>query len=493
MSSEVTFIFPHQLFQKTWFKKEVPVYLIEEWLFFNQYKFHKQKIAFHRASMMYYTDWLNDQGFEVNYIEAIQKECDCRELINHLKINGVELIHYQDSTDDWLNKRLKSAASKNAISLRESPSQLFINSKEQLAGFFRRDKKKFFQTSFYIDQRKKLDILVVDTDKPVGGKWSFDQENRKKYPKNKVPPPVQYPELTSYYKEAKEYTLQNFGENPGTLTDQPFYAISHDQAEIWLTQFLEHRFVEFGPYEDALVAEYSILNHSVLSPLINVGLLMPMQVVQKAIQFANDHQIPMNSLEGFVRQIIGWREFIRGVYECKGTEERTKNFWGFSRKIPASFYNGTTGIKPVDQVIKKVLTTGYCHHIERLMVLGNFMVLCEFDPDEVYKWFMELFIDAYDWVMVPNVYGMSQFADGGLMSTKPYISGSNYLMKMSNFKKGEWQAIWDGLFWRFMHVHASFFVKNPRLGMLVRNFERMEDQKKEQHLRIAEDYLNTLT
>jgi deoxyribodipyrimidine photolyase-related protein len=146
----------------------------------------------------------------------------------------------------------------------------------------------------------------------------------------------------------------------------------------------------------------------------------------------------------------------------------------------------------VDATIRKVLKTGYCHHIERLMVLGNFMLLCEFDPDEVYRWFMELFIDAYDWVMVPNVYGMSQFADGGLMATKPYISGSNYLMKMSDYKKGGWQTVWDGLFWRFMHTHRAFFLQNPRLGMLVRTFDKMPETKRQSHLIQAQTFLDSL-
>ena len=250
--------------------------------------------------------------------------------------------------------------------------------------------------------------------------------------------------------------------------------------------------MEFGSYEDAIVAEYSILNHSVLTPMLNTGLITPQEIIDACLQYAEENDVPINSTEGFIRQIVGWREFIRGVYEVKGTEERTTNFWKFKRKIPPSFYNGTTGILPIDQTIKKILQTGYCHHIERLMVLGNFMLLCEFDPDEVYKWFMELFIDAYDWVMVPNVYGMSQFADGGLMATKPYISGSNYLMKMSNYKKGEWQATWDGLFWRFMHTHREFFLSNPRLGMLVRMYDKMPIKKQNEHLANADKFLLSL-
>ncbi|MEZ5024079.1 MAG: FAD-binding domain-containing protein [Chitinophagales bacterium] len=225
---------------------------------------------------------------------------------------------------------------------------------------------------------------------------------------------------------------------------------------------------------------------------MNVGLLLPIDVLDQALDYAKSNAIAINSTEGFVRQIIGWREFIRGMYECKGNYSRTQNYWGFDRKIPSSFYDGTTGIAPIDATIKKVLATGYCHHIERLMILGNFMLLCEFDPDDVYQWFMELFIDAYDWVMVPNIYGMSQFADGGLFATKPYISGSNYLNKMSDYPKGEWQAVWDGLFWRFMHEHESFFKKNPRTAMLLSTYDKMPEEKKNTHLKNAEQFLKKL-
>jgi deoxyribodipyrimidine photolyase-related protein len=226
--------------------------------------------------------------------------------------------------------------------------------------------------------------------------------------------------------------------------------------------------------------------------LLNTGLLDINFILDKTIVFYNKNDIPLNSCEGFFRQIIGWREFIRGIYTVKGSEERTKNFWGFKRKIPKSFYDASTGILPVDDSIRKILKTGYAHHIERLMILGNFMLLCEFDPDEVYRWFMEMFIDSYDWVMVPNVYGMSQFADGGLMSTKPYISGSSYILKMSNYKKGEWSGIWDSLFWNFIDNHRDFFDKNPRMRMLVRNFDKMDIGKRTNLLQSAHSFLENL-
>jgi deoxyribodipyrimidine photolyase-related protein len=223
--------------------------------------------------------------------------------------------------------------------------------------------------------------------------------------------------------------------------------------------------------------------------MLNVGLLTPEYILTTTLDFAEKESIPLNSVEGFVRQIMGWREFIRAMYQLKGVEQRTRNFWQFKRKIPASFWDGSTGIAPIDATIRKLIKTSYCHHIERLMVLGNFMLLCEFDPDEVYEWFMVFFIDSYDWVMVPNVYGMSQFADGGIFATKPYISGSNYLFKMSDYAKGSWSEVWDALFWNFMDKNRDFFLQNPRLGMLIKQFDKQPIEKREKHFRIAADFL----
>ncbi|NRD24128.1 cryptochrome/photolyase family protein [Winogradskyella litoriviva] len=483
-------IFPHQLFKNTpILKVDADIYLVEEFLFFNQYKFHKQKIAFHRASMKAYGNYLESQDKTVNYIEATTKLADVRQLIPNLIEDGMEKLHVIDPTDNWLQKHINSVSKSIEIEWYENP--LFINTKEELSSFFKPTKKKFFQTSFYKQQRKERDILMVNKE-PEGGKLTYDSDNRKKYPKDKTPPPIHFPDKTDYHKEAEAYVNANFSAHYGELNDFVVYPIDFKSSEEWLNQFFEQRFHEFGPYEDAIVKEAHFLNHSILSPLINVGLLNPMDVIEKAIDDAKSNDVPLNSLEGFVRQILGWREFIRGVYEVKGTEERTKNFWNFNKKIPASFYEGTTGIQPIDDVIKKVLKTGYAHHIERLMLLGNFMVLCEFHPDEVYQWFMELFIDAYDWVMVPNVYGMSLFADGGLMSTKPYISSSNYIMKMSNYAKGDWQDTWDGLFWTFMDKHRDFFAGNPRLGMLLGNLDKMKKETLENHFNNAEQFLEQL-
>jgi len=268
-------------------------------------------------------------------------------------------------------------------------------------------------------------------------------------------PQLALPKENKYVSEAKKYVQKYFPNNYGDINTVHLFSTTFEESEIWLDEFLNKRFEKFGIYEDAIVAKESVLHHSVLSPMLNIGLLTPGHIIEKALAIAAQKNIPLNSLEGFVRQVMGWREFIKIVYELEGTKQRTTNFWGFTRKIPASFWTGTTGIPPLDDTIQKILKTGYCHHIERLMVLGNFMLLCEFDPNDVYKWFMEMFIDAYDWVMVPNVYGMTQFADGGLMTTKPYI-------------------------------------RNPRLGMLIGTFDKMSAEKQNLHLKNANEFLKQL-
>jgi deoxyribodipyrimidine photolyase-related protein len=489
-----TIIFPHQLFKEhPAIEKNRPIFLVEEWLFFKQYNFHQQKLILHRATMQFYKNYLIEKGYSVEYIESENPLSDVRQLIVHLAEKGITAIHYCEVVDNWLNKRIEQTFKQNNIQPKAYTTPNFLNTMVEAADFF--DKKKtYFQTDFYIDQRKKRNLLLDDAGKPIGGKWTFDAENRSKFPKNEIVPKIDFPAENKYVVEAKKYVDEHFSKNYGINTSslKNFYPTTFEEAEVWLENFLQNRFNKFGIYEDAIVAKENYLYHSILTPMLNVGLLNPQQIIDATLQHAAKHDIPLNSLEGFVRQITGWREFIRIVYEREGSKQRTTNYWKFTRKIPASFWQGETGILPIDTTIKKTLKTAYNHHIERLMILGNFYLLCEFDPNEVHQWFMEMYIDAYDWVMVPNVYGMTQFADGGIMTTKPYISGSNYLMKMGDFEKGKWQEIWDALFWRFMWVHKDFFRQNPRLGMLLNTWDKMPEEKKQNHLNIAENYLASL-
>jgi deoxyribodipyrimidine photolyase-related protein len=489
---DLVLVFPHQLFdQHPALYTKKPLVLIEEWLFFRQFNFHKQKLLFHRASMQFYKNWLIENGYEIwRYIESHEADSDIAACVNTLKKSGCNQLHIADPADDWALSRIKSACAHTGIHLQVLPSPNFLTPASALADWLR-TKKPFFQTGFYIEQRKRLNILLNEKREPLGGSWTYDAENRQRLPKNHVLPTIQWPEANRYTIEAQQYVAKYFPNNYGQI-DECYYPTTYEEANLWLRQFLEKRLAPFGAYEDAMKASESVLYHSVLSPLMNVGLLQPDEVLQATMDHTQKNEVPLNSVEGFVRQIIGWREFIKMVYDQKGRYQRSRNFWQFQRKIPASFWQGNTGIAPIDMVVKKAWQTGYNHHIERLMVLGNFFLLCEFSPDEVYRWFMEMYVDAYDWVMVPNVYGMTQFADGGLMTTKPYISGSNYLLKMGDWPKGKWQEIWDALFWRFMHVHRNFFTKNPRLSMLVNTFDKMTAEKKQNLLHTAEKYLATL-
>jgi deoxyribodipyrimidine photolyase-related protein len=500
---EVAIVFPHQLFlDHPALQTGRQVWLIEESLFFTQFPYHKQKLLLHRASMQAYADRLRAEGMQVSYIESGQPGHDIRSLDSVLNSEDVNVIYMADPADDWLTRRMAAVSGRAKVRLEVLPTPGFMNTTEDIDRFFD-GRQRFHQTDFYIHQRKIRDILLAPDGKPKGDKWTFDTENRKRFPKGRQLPPQPHTSGDVYTKNAAAWVQEHFPNNPGNalpIESGGFpWAWTHEDAERLLDKFLHERLVGFGDYEDAMVRSERYLHHSVLTPMLNTGLLTPEQVVSRTLEHAGERDIPLNDLEGFIRQIIGWREFIRGVYQKCGRRQRTKNYWGFSRKIPPAFWTGDTGIVPIDDVIRKVLNSGYAHHIERLMVLGNFFLLCEFDPDEVYQWFMALFIDAYDWVMVPNVYGMTQFADGGLMTTKPYISGSNYILKMSDWKEAPipgvgygWTEVWDALFWRFMHEHRSFFLSNPRLGMLIRTFDQSAPEKRERHLRISTEFLASL-
>ncbi|MBU6158750.1 MAG: cryptochrome/photolyase family protein [Bacteroidetes bacterium] len=489
--STALLIFPHQLYKTPpAVDASTDIFLVEEWLYFRQYLFHQQKIILHRASMKYYEQYMQSMKLRVRYIESHQPEADVRKLIQQIANEGYSQCLFADPSDDWLLRRLLRSAEASGIECKVLPNPNFITPLEEAYAYFD-SKKRYFQTDFYIHQRKQLNILLEEGNKPVGGQWTFDADNREKLPKNITIPSLRLPPDNEYTTEARQYVKRYFSVNYGNH-DTCYFPVTHAEAESWLEDFLEKRFALFGKYEDAMHPKEHFLFHSAITPMLNIGLLDPKEILNRVLTIGDQQNIPLNSLEGFIRQLIGWREFMHIVYRREGSKQRTTNYWKFSRKIPSSFWKGTTGIEPVDIVIKKILETGYCHHIERLMILGNFMLLCEFDPDEVYQWFMEMFADAYDWVMVPNVYGMTQFADGGLITTKPYISSSNYLLKMGDWKKGKWCEVWDGLFWHFMDKQRTFFGQNPRLGMLLKTFDKMSAEKQQQHLTNAIRFLNQL-
>lgn len=486
---KIFLLFPHQLYEHVDLLTTYDqLYLIEEYLFFKQYRFHQLKIQLHRASMKYYESYLVSKGLSVAYIDAQSEFADVRKLPTLLTHQAIECIDYYDPTDNWLSKRLQKSIEQLGVTstIHESPN--FFNSSEEVKSYFQH-RKKILHHDFYVAQRKKWDILVDEKQQPIGGKWSFDEENRKKYPSQKIPPSISFPVVNLYMQEARDYVEKYFSHHVGQLNAYFTYPCTHQEAKDWLKDFMENRLFEFGWYEDAIVKEEVVLHHSVLSPLLNIGLLQPHEVVSTILDAINQGHIPLNSGEGIIRQLIGWREYVRGVYLHAGTKMRNGNFWHFDKELPNDFYTGTTHIEPIDVSIQKVINTAYCHHIERLMVLGNFMLINKIHPEKTYEWFMEFFIDAYDWVMVPNVYGMSQFADGGYITTKPYISSSNYVLKMSNYKsKDEWTSIWDALYWQFIAEHRTFFASNPRLQFSLTIYDKFSEDKKSGFKQIAEDY-----
>jgi deoxyribodipyrimidine photolyase-related protein len=481
-----TLVFPHQLFENSPAIREGrPIYLAEDPLYFGNDRrypihFHKHKLVLHLASIEAYFDELWDRGLQairIPHTERFQNALP--ETIRHL--------HVVEPHDFILEKRLHAFVEKRGITLHIHPSPAFLSPAEFLVEHIGK-KKKPFMASFYQAQRKRMGILVEPDGSPTGGQWSFDEDNRKKLPKNHKPPTA--PEtLFNYYTETACLQIKaDFPNNPGDAYDFR-YPVTRADAREWLAKFIDERFAEFGAYEDAISTAHPFINHSVLTPMLNIGLLTPQEIIDAALA---KQGIPLNSLEGFVRQIIGWREFMHGIYRHRGVEIRKRNFFQHTRPIPKSFYDATTGIPPIDRIIRQLHEEAYCHHIERLMILGNFMLLCRFDPDEVCKWFMEFFIDAYDWVMVPNIYGMSQFADGGTFTTKPYISGSNYVLKMSDEKPGPWTETWDALFWTFIADHQELFLKNPRSSMMARTWQKFSAEKQEGYRTGANAFLTRL-
>lgn len=483
-------LFPNQLFRVL--PKELlqsKVFLIENELFFSQYNFHAQKLVFHRAGMRYYYQFLLDKALDARYLEE-NKHKGLESVFALLQSEKITSLLCYEPHDYLLKRRLMRCSSAFQITIHFLENPSFINSiPKDLEALGSR--KRYLMGRFYTQQRKKLNVLLDNKQAPVGGKWSFDEANRKKLPRTATPPPLFDFNKNPFVSEALLYVSKHF---PNALGDANSfrYGISHQDANEALNDFLENRFSHYGTYQDAISQKSDFVFHSVISPYLNAGLLLPDEVLHAALSFAESHAIPLNSIEGFVRQLIGWREYVMLLYEKEGNFMRGHNFFGFDRKIPKAFYRAQSDMLPFDHSVKKALRLAYTHHIERLMIQGNFMLLCEIHPDEVYRWFMELYIDAYDWVMVPNVYGMSQFADGGLICTKPYISGSNYLLKMSDYQKGPWSERWNALYWRFLYRHKDKFENNVRMQMMLRLLEKMPKATLEKHLKLANSYLDAL-
>ena len=470
------------------------VFMSEDYGLCTYEKHHKLKIYLFLCAMREYRDELERQDIKVHYYSLKDREKDesyFKFLKNFISKQNVDEINFFEIEDKEFEKHILNGLKEENLNYEIHSSPMFMFTREEFNNF-NKNIKIFRLSSFYTYGRKKFNILVDRERKPIGGRWSFDSENRKKIPKNISLPETPKFLKSKYHDEVCELISENFSSHPGKM-NEIWFPIRRRDAEKYLDIFLKERFENFGVYEDAMVKGENFLFHSCLSSSLNIGLITPADIINKIINFSEKNHIPLNSLEGYIRQVLGWREFIRGIYQVKGEFQIEQNYWSHNKKLTSSWYEASTGILPLDDSINKAIKHGYNHHIPRLMVISNIMNLCEVNPKEIYKWFMEMYIDASEWVMVPNVFGMATYADGGLMSTKPYTCGSNYILKMSNYPKGEWCDVVDGLYWRFTEKNIDFYQSNPRLSFLARTLDRISKDRKSYIFKKAEDFISKNT
>ena len=484
---------------------------------------HKQKIALFLAAMRAHADELRSHGVEVHYARLDDQSGPELQTLYETKLGRFLDDHAKDAErlvmfeieDKFFVLLMVEFADERGLELEFLASPMFLATREELSDYL--DENKPFMAKFYEHRRRRLGVLLNKDGSPTGGRWSFDDENRKALPRDVAPPGVSWPEPDAHVADVIDLVHERFGDHPGRLDlDHWWLPTTRRQALAWYRKFLHERFERFGDYEDALSTRDPFLFHGVLSPMMNLGLLTPREVLDRALEHADEHGVPLNSLEGFVRQIIGWREFIRGVYQRFSSKQEQSNFFDHHRRMKACWWTGETGLRPLDDAIRKALRYGWTHHIERLMILSNLMNLCEIEPRHAHDWFMSMFVDSSDWVMGPNVYGMGLMSDGGVFATKPYICGSNYVMKMSDYRKPKphetlfdlgdggngrhqdangatWVDVMDGLYWRFIDRHRDFFAGNPRMAMMSRSLDKMKADRRRRLFAAAERFIDQTT
>ena len=464
-------ILPNQLFDKKYLPNIKKILIIEEPIYFGhrekKMNFNKLKLVLHRSSMKYYFDYLKKNKYNVQYID-INK-------VNYNFLKGdITMFH---PYDNLLENKYKKY-NKN-IKYIDNPN--FILSEEQVERYYQKNKNKNIRHSgFYNFVKKEIDILK--------NKKSYDQMNRLPLPKNINIPSLPKTKENKYISEAKNYVNKNFKNNYGDVNDF-IYPITHKESKKWLKNFVKKRFQNFGKYQDAIDNKNPFIFHSVISPMVNIGLLMPMEVVDEVTnEYKKNKKININDYEGFIRQIIGWREYQRYCYKYLYNDIKKSNFFKHKNKLNQNWYNGTTGMEPIDFAIKTAFKYGYLHHIMRLMVMGNILNLCQMHPDETYKWFMEFSVDSYDWVMIQNVYSMAMWSDKGLTMSKVYLTTDNYVDKMGNFKKGEWNNIWRALFYNFLDKHKDK-IQNTPYGRNYIYFKKLSNSEKQKIKKTANDFI----
>ncbi len=467
----------------TWVKEEKPLLIfIESKEKGKSLPYHKKKLIYLLSSMRHFALECSEVGFPVLYHSTKSHYDDgLKEILG----DSEELkLTFMTPSELDSRERLRSIKKKFEDQVYEIPNAFFLADaeeyKEKIAPGYRME-------YFYRDMRRKTGYLM-NGEKPEGGEWNYDEENRKKLPKNITTPEWASTEVDAVTQEVIDLVEHSFADHFGEL-DGFEYAVTQRQALYRLNDFIEHGLDQFGPYEDAMATGEYVVFHSHLSMYLNNGLLLPKEVCDKAQEAYDAGEARLNSVEGFIRQIIGWREFIRVYYEAMMPDVGEANHFEFKRDLPEMYWTGETEMYCMSECLKPVIKSGYSHHIPRLMVLSNFSNLTETSPQQLNEWFWFAYTDAYEWVVLPNVLGMSTFADGGVLASKPYAAGGNYINKMSNYckscsykiskKTGEDACPFNYLYWNFVDEQRETFMENGRSNFMVNMFDKKSDEEKE--------------
>ena len=466
---------------------------------------HVQKVVAFFKAMRAFAAEREAEGHQVIYyrLDHPNNAQSLPENIRHLvEEYGFERFEYQLPDEYRLDEQLRELGESLGLAYQAVDSEHFLTERHELAEMFK-GKKTYLLETFYRNMRKRYDVMMEDEKTPLTGQWNYDADNRKSYDGEvPVPEPLRFDDDVSEIVQLLEAQgVKTFGEiDPHNF----LWPTTRAEAEQALDFFLEKCLPHFGTYQDALTREYWSLFHARLSFPINSKILHPLYVTRKTVEYWEQHQdeISISQVEGFVRQIIGWREYMRGVYWAHMPEYAEKNFFNHDRKLPEWYWTGDTKMNCLHHAIRNSLDHAYAHHIQRLMVTGNFALLAGVDPDELDRWYLGIYIDAIEWVEITNTRGMSQFADGGLVGTKPYVSSANYIDKMSDYckgchysktkKHGDKACPFNSLYWHFYERNRDKLEKNPRIGFVYPTLNKMKSDNKQKMMAQAEAYLADL-
>ena len=492
--------------QHSWFKEvnqDVTYVLMEVKSETSYVQHHIQKVVAFFAAMRNFSNELKENGHQVIYIQLDDQE-------NKQTISeNIQWIVYKFQFDNFeyqlpdeyrLDVELKELSKRLAIPVNIVDTGHFFTNRSEFQEFFK-GKKQFLMESFYRYMRKKHAILM-EGNQPVGGKWNFDHDNRKKIPVNHtiIQPYLFRRDVSAIVELLKKEDVKTIG----TIDSTNFlWPISRVESIQLLDYFVDYCLPYFGTFQDAMTPNSWSVYHSRLSFAMNVKLISPKEVIEKVIErYHEDKSISINQVEGFVRQILGWREYMRGIYWSQMPEYKDLNYFNHERKLPNWFWNGQTKMKCLSHTINQSLDFAYAHHIQRLMITGNFALLAGIHPDEVDNWYLGIYIDAIEWVEITNTRGMSQFADGGIVGSKPYVSSAAYVDKMSHYCKdchydskkkiGEKACPFNSLYWNFYAVNEEKLRGNPRIGMMYVTWHKMDSALKQNLLNQANEYLENL-